>query len=141
MSGLLMKLQKLGDQKLTAAATLIALVFAGCSKPSLRVSEQQPATFRLIGSNQVQLFEVGTNKGKLWLLYPSKKRLSLDELAMITYAEVPASCYQQIPVSHDPPPALLEEVEYYAVAVIADDPPVRVRFKISGGRIVVLADN
>lgn len=124
---------------ITVPSVLVALILSGCSRPGLSVDEKEPATFHLTGNNQVELFQVGNSAGRVWLLYPKKKRLSLNELATITYGEVPATCWQEIPTNASAPPSLLEGEEYYAVAVIFDDPPVRARFTVKGGKIVPLS--
>ena len=124
---------------ITVASVLVAVICSGCSRPGLSMDDKEPATFHLTGSNQVESFQVGNSAGRVWLLYPKKKRLSLNELATITYGEVPAACWQEIPTNAATPPPLLEGQEYYAFAVIFDDPPVRVRFTVKGGKIIQLS--
>ena len=72
-------------------------------------------------------FQVSDGSTVLWKLYPKEKDAELNDLATITYGEVPPCCYQGFP-QDGPPRSLVESGTYIATAVIFDHEPIGVRF-------------
>jgi len=120
-----------------ATVFLIAAMFYSCIKslPKITVSKETPITFYTSGSNEIIFFEVIGDGGKLWKLYP-KDRVTLKELSIVKYGEIPSSCKQAFPEDLSSLSPLVEGGRYHAFVLIFDGPPVRVEFTIKDGKTV-----
>ena len=116
----------------------LVLSFLGCSRPQMSLIKETPPSFQLSGTNRVSLFQVSSESGILWKIYPKKNDLSLGQLGIIKYGQVPSSCYQAVPEDSALPPPLVEGETYYAVAIIFDSDAIRTHFTIKDGKIVEL---
>ena len=115
---------------------ILLLTFVSCSSPRIKVSKEAPPIFYTSGDNIVTLFQVSSDAGAVWKIYP-EGRVSLGEIKTIKYGEVPPSWKQEAPLNSAPPP-LVEGEKYQAFAVISDSDVVRVYFTIKEGKILEL---
>lgn len=82
------------------------------------------------------MFEVASNGKTVWRLFPKEKGLSLEQLSVVKYGEVPSFCTQAFPENLSPPSPLVEGEEYHAFAGIFDASAVGVNFKIKDGKVI-----
>jgi hypothetical protein len=125
------------DVLLILLITLL-FIFAGCSGPKIKVSENNPPIFHTSGDYRITFFQISDDSGVVWNIYPKGKRVTLSDIATIKYGEVPSSWEQDFPKNLTPPPPLIEGKKYQAFAVIYDADVARVNFTIRDGKVVEL---
>lgn len=141
-----MKRSSRNDNDRTLTFTLIVFTLVGvftvsqvaCSPARISVGEDAPPTFYLSGSNVVKDFELTSDTEVIWRLYPKDRNLTLNQLSVVKYGEVPSTCKQGLPQNETTAPQLVEGKRYFAIATIFDSAAVRIHFMIENGKIVVI---
>jgi hypothetical protein len=109
-----------------------------------------PPSFQLKGNaifDWCEIFDItvyrtdNTMPPPIWRLEPNGMVIKLDDLAQITYGQIPVNLVQVIPKAGQPP-ALLEGHRYHFRAIVRTPDTIALKqvFMISGGKIEILEE-
>lgn len=102
----------------------------------MSVSSEAPPKFHLTGRGNFMFFEIALRSGQVvWKIHPKEPNVSVGQISVIKYGDIPSTCLQLAP-ANSPPPPLIEGEIYFAAAMATDSAGVQIRFTIKNGKVV-----
>jgi hypothetical protein len=129
-------------------AVILSLTMASCEIDSrVSVDGKNPPSFRVSGSGGINFLRVVdvTDCDKplldcptVWEIDPVEGQVSIADLPLVTYGQVPKGFHQTIPANDTPAPALVEGKTYTVYTPTYNANGGGVRFIIRAGKSVEL---